>query len=69
MKIFLAIQAVPIKASHFYNKITLKRLGQKLSFDVFAMLISILTHLYYSHGKFNQLVKTEVASDKRHEIT
>ena len=32
---FLALQAVPIKESHFYNKITLKRLGQKLSFDAF----------------------------------
>ena len=46
---FLALQAVPLKASHFYNKITLKMLGQKLSFDAFAMLISILTQLYHSH--------------------
>ena len=37
---FLAVQAVPIKTSHFYNKITLKRLDQKLSVHVFAMLRS-----------------------------
>ena len=44
-------------------------LGQKLSFDGFAMARSIFIQLHDSHRKLDQLVKTDVASHKRYEIT
>ena len=46
---FLALQSVPIKSSHFNTGIALKILGQKLSFDGFAMERSIFIQLYDSH--------------------
>ena len=46
---FLALQGVPIKASHFHTKITLKMLGKKLSFDGFEMVRAIFIQLYGSH--------------------
>ena len=50
---FLALQGVPIKLFHFYTKLTLKMLGQKLSFDGFAVARSIFIQLYDSHWKLN----------------
>ena len=46
---FLALQGVPIKASHFHTKITLKMLRRKLSFDGFAMVRPIFIQLYDGH--------------------
>ena len=52
-KKLLALQGVPMKWSHFYTKIAPKMLGQKLSFDGFAMARSV----------FIQSLKIELACE------